>query len=212
MRPNLIAGRNQIQGFGLAPATIRRKLAAISSLFEYFCNENAVESNPVACVQRPSADNNIGKTTALSDDQARMLLQAPEGGGLNAVRDRAIIATYLFHGLRRTELAGLEVRSLAERSGVLHLRVMGKGSKTRYLPAHPAALGAIVAYLELAGHGDDSKGSLFRPVRNNTTGVLDEAITGGGIYQLVMAYALKAGVHLEGLCLRVAIDRCNECT
>lgn len=98
-------------------------------------------------------------------------------------------------------MADLQVSSLAERRGVMHLRVLGKGSKTRYLPAHPAALETISAYLELAGHAEDSKGALFRPVKNNTTGTLDEAITGGGVYQLVMKYAAEVGVHLEGLCL-----------
>ena len=34
------------------------------------------------------------KTPALSDDQARMLLQAPQGDGVKAVRDRAILARW----------------------------------------------------------------------------------------------------------------------
>lgn len=71
-----------------------------------------------------------------------MLLAAPEGDSLKAKRDRAILSAYLFHALRRSELAGLLVKSLAERRGVPHLTVMGKGSKTRYVPVHPAALPA----------------------------------------------------------------------
>ncbi len=34
-----------------------------------------------------------------------MLLQAPDGDSLKAKRDRAIVAVYLFHALRRSELA-----------------------------------------------------------------------------------------------------------
>lgn len=70
----------------------------------------------------------------------------------------------LFHELRRTELVNLQVGSLMEHSSAMHLRVLRKDSKTRYLPAHPAALAAIFAYLELAGHGADSKGAPGRPV------------------------------------------------
>src|SRR3954462_1704347 len=33
------------------------------------------------------------------------------------------------------------------------------------------------AYLEAAGHGTDDDGALFRPIRNNRTGELDQAIT-----------------------------------
>ncbi len=42
--------------------------------------------------------------------------------------------------------------------GVPHLRVFGKGSKIRFLPAHPVAERLIVEYLEEAGHGIDADG------------------------------------------------------
>ena len=117
------------------------------------------------------------------------------------VRDRAIIATYLFHALRRTELATLKVGSLQERRGVLHFKVAGKGSKIRFVPAHPAAVEAISAYLEVAEHGEDKKSALFRPVRNNRTGTLENGITGDGVYRMVKAYAAAAEIHVDGLCL-----------
>ena len=200
-RAHVIAWRDSLEGAKLAAATVRRRLSAVSSLFDYLCNENAIESNPVSGVKRPGDGANEGKTPALSDDQARMLLQAPIGNSLKAVRDRAILATYLFHALRRTELATLTVGSMGERRGVVHFTVHGKGSKTRFVPVHPAGLAAIDEYLEIAGHREDRKGPLFRPVRNNRTGDLEKAITGDGIYKMAKAYALKAGVHVEGLCL-----------
>jgi integrase/recombinase XerD len=94
-----------------------------------------------------------------------------------------------------------------ERRGVPHFRVLGKGSKIRYVPVHPAALTAIAAYLAAAGHGEDKKGSLFRPVRNNrteadgTAPTLEKAITGDGVYKMVKRYATQADVQVEGLCL-----------
>jgi len=200
-RAHVIAWRGQLEGFGLAPTTIRRRLSAISSLYDCLCNQNAVETNPVAGVKRPAADNNEGKTPALSDEQAKQLLLAPEGDGLKAKRDRAVLATYLFHALRRSELASLLVESVAERRGVPHFTVEGKGSKTRYVPVQPAALAAIDEYLAEAGHREERQGALFRPVRNNRTGVLEEAITGDGLYKMVKSYAAKAGVHVDGLCL-----------
>ena len=200
-RAHLLAWRSTLEDRGLAPATIRRKLSAVSSLFEHLCNENAVPHNPVAGVKRPSVDqSNEGKTPALSDKQARALLNAPEGDSLKSVRDRAIIAVYLFHALRRSELAELKVSALHERRGVMHLRVFGKGSKTRYVPVHPAALSAINDYLAAAGHTEDSKGALFRPVKNPKGG-LESAITGDGVYKIVKRYAAAAGISVDGLCL-----------
>jgi len=56
-----------LESQGLAAATVRRKLTAVSSLLQYLCNENAVEANPAAGVKRPGEGANEGKTSALSD-------------------------------------------------------------------------------------------------------------------------------------------------
>jgi len=49
-------------------------------------------------------------------------------------------------------LGKLKVRDLQLRGGVLHLRIHGKRSKVRFMPAHAAALERINDYLELSGH------------------------------------------------------------
>ena len=56
----------------LAPTSIRRKLSALSSLFDYLCERNAVLGNPVDGVKRPAANNNEGSTPALGDAQVRL--------------------------------------------------------------------------------------------------------------------------------------------
>ena len=53
-RPHIIAWRDHLQGRGLANDTIRRKLAALSSLYDYLCNRHAVLQNPVLGVTRPN--------------------------------------------------------------------------------------------------------------------------------------------------------------
>jgi len=203
-RAHIIAWRGTLEARELAPATIRRKLASISSLFDHLCNENAVQHNPVGGVKRPAADNNEGKAPALSDDQARKLLKAPVeigGDSIKALRDRAILAVYLFHALRRSELVDLRIGDLTERRGVMHFRVFGKGSKSRYVPVHPAALSALQEYLAASEHEDDRWGAMFRPVVNNRTGKLHEAITGDGVYKMLKKYAATTGILVDGLCL-----------
>ena len=51
------------------------KLSALSSLFDYLCEHNAVAGNPVYGVKRPMANSNEGSTPALGDAQARKLLR-----------------------------------------------------------------------------------------------------------------------------------------
>ena len=47
-RAHVLAWRKAIAA--QAPATVRRKLAAISSLFDYLCDRNAVPGNPVSSI------------------------------------------------------------------------------------------------------------------------------------------------------------------
>ena len=56
------------------------------------------------------------------------------------------------------------------------------GSKTRYLPLHPAAGGLIVDYLEADGRGLETTGALFRAIRGHAAG-LGKAITADGGYK-----------------------------
>ena len=195
-RGHVLAWRHDLEQRTLGGATIRRKLSALSSLFDALCEANAVRGNPVDGVKRPKINSQEGSTPAISDHQARGLLAAPDGTTLKGLRDRAILATLLYHGLRRAELCALRLVDLQDRRGVRHLQVHGKGGKIRYVPMHPAAAGAIATYLEAAGHGDDKPGPLFRPVSNNARGA--RAITPDGIYKLLTKYAGVVGIDVEG--------------
>lgn len=137
----------------LSPASVRRKLSAPFSLFGYLCEENAITHNPVDGVERLDEGANEGKTPALSDAQARSLLNAPPAETLKGKRDRAILAVLLYHGMRRAELCRIKVKDLANRRGIMYLRLHGKRGKIRYVEAHPAAMRLIQDYLDRAGHG-----------------------------------------------------------
>ena len=197
-RAHVLAWRKDLEGRELGGATIRRKLAALSSLFEHLCDANAVTHNPVKGVKRPKVESYEGKTPALGDGQARALLDAPGPETEKGKRDRAILSVLLYHGLRREELCTLKVRDIHQRRGVQHLRVHGKGGKLRYLPLHPGTAELITDYLEAAGHGEDLGGALFRPVKNNTGGTMEGAVTADGIYRMVKYYANRVGVNIEG--------------
>jgi integrase/recombinase XerD len=202
-RAHVIAWRDDLVQRERSGSTIRHRLAALASLFDYLCDKNAVTHNPVKGVKRPKNDSQEGRTPALGDHQARKLLAAPDGDSLRTFRDKAILATLLYHALRREELCKLKVKDFKqERRGVPHLKVAGKGGKTRYVPLHPAAGGLIHDYLELAGHGADEAGALFRPVRNNTGSGLGKAITPDGIYKIVRAYSSELGFTIGVHALR----------
>jgi integrase/recombinase XerD len=204
-RAHVIAWRDNLESRQLAPSSIRRKLSALSSLFDYLCERNAIAGNPVDGVKRPLANGNEGSTPALGDAQARKLLDAPPETTLKGIRDRAILATLLYHGLRREELCRLLVRDIQTREGVVHFRVKGKRDKIRFIPVHPSAQRLIEGYLLQVGHIDDKTGPLFRPVKNNRTEEgLDRALDPASIYRnIVRHYGLETGINAQvnGLCV-----------
>jgi integrase/recombinase XerD len=214
-RAHVIAWRDDLVGRALSGATVRHRLAALSSLFEYLCDRNAVTHNPVKGVRRPPIETYEGKTPALGDHQARLLLDAPgrvTGGAghagsdtgpasLKDQRDKALLATLLYHGLRREELCRLSVKDAQQmRRGVMHLRVQGKGGKTRYVPLHPTASKLIAEYLDGAGHGTDGSGALFRSLRGRRGQA--PGLTPDAVYKIVRGYTAALGFEVGAHALR----------
>jgi len=199
----IIAWRDELASRDLSGMTIRHRLAALSSLFEYLCEKNTVTHNPVKGVKRPGVESYEGKTPALGDHQARKLLDMPDGGSLKGKRDRAILSTLLYHALRRDELCRLKVKDFKqERRGVPHLKVSGKGGKTRYVPLHPAAGGLIHEYLGTAGHALEDNGALFRSISNNRVAGSQKAISPDAVYKMVREYSEKLGFKIGAHSLR----------
>ncbi len=211
-RAHVIAWRNDLKKRSLSPSTIRRRLSALTSIFDYLCEKNSIQINPVHGVERPKESANEGKTPALSTDQAKRLLEAPPAKTLKGKRDRAILATLLYHGLRRDELCSLCIKDLRMRRGMAHFEVHGKGDKIRFIPIHPRVIVFIQEYLVATGllpeGGEiqhlasikDKAMPLFRPLKNNSTGDLEKSISPDAVYQhVVLRYAKEAGVHFDGL-------------
>jgi len=196
-RAHVIAWRDELVRRNRSPATLRRKLAALSSMFNYLCEKNAVDLNPTQGVQRMKEDTYEGKTPALSDDQARRLLDAPPEDTSKGQRDRAILATLLYHGLRRQELCDLRVGDIQERSGIKCLYVRGKGGKVRYVPLHQEAAVRLAVYMEAAGLNGTPDKPLFSPLRK----AAGRALSTTAIYRdVVKYYADRIGLDLNGVC------------
>jgi site-specific recombinase XerD len=175
-RAHVIAWRKSLEARTLAGATIRRKLAALSSLFEYLCEKNAVPVNPVKGTKRPRVESQEGKTPALG----------------------ALLSVFLYHGLRREELCTLKVCDIESRRGVQHLRVHGKGGKLRYVPLHPATAGLLDDYLQAAGHATNGEAPVFQPVRDGRRDEVGQAITPDGVYKLLKVYSERAQFDVRG--------------
>jgi site-specific recombinase XerD len=131
---------------GAAPRTMARKLASLRSLFRTLLEHGEIDANPADLLPAPRISHDL-PTVLKPQDVAAILDRIPAATPLEQ-RDRALFEIAYACGLRAEELVDLDVGSVdfdAEQ-----LRVEGKGSKTRFVPAGEPALKAVATYLERA--------------------------------------------------------------
>jgi site-specific recombinase XerD len=176
-------------------STIRRRLAALSSLFRHLVFYGHADKNPVTEVARPSVNREEGSTLAFSKSQARKILDAPSAETIEGLRDRAILSIGLQVGLRRAEIAALKVSDLHENRGFDSLRVIRKGNRKDALAINPQTAQRIKSYLDAAGHGEDLEGALVRPLNHNgRTKEVQRGMHPDAIDRVLRKYAKQGGL------------------
>jgi site-specific recombinase XerD len=187
--------RMQREQEGAKSSTVRRRLAALSSLFKHLVRHGVVARNPVVDVERPTINRDEGSTAAFSKSEARKLLDAPSADTLTGLRDRAILSVGLQVGFRRAEIAALNAGDLHQNRGFDALRVIRKGGRREALAINPQTAQRIRAYLDIAGHGDQLDAPLFRPLRGNAK-PLDPAgrMDPDAIDRMVRKYVVQIGL------------------
>lgn len=128
-------------------ATLARKLATLRSLFRFLIREGRATDNPAARVRTPKLPRPLPRV--LNKDDASALMELPQGGGIPAARDRAILETLYSTGARVSEVVSLNMDDVDWRNGLV--RLSGKGRKERIVPIGAVALGQLQAYLALRG-------------------------------------------------------------
>jgi integrase/recombinase XerC/integrase/recombinase XerD len=129
-----------------APATVARRLAATRAFFRSLREHGHINQNPADLVPSPKRASKL-PTVLRPEEAARLLDRIPATTPLE-VRDRALFELAYACGLRAEEIVSLDVGALdfdAE-----HIRVEGKGGKTRVVPVGEAAQAAVARYLERA--------------------------------------------------------------
>lgn len=174
----------------LGRASVNRKVSALRSLCRYLREQGQLEGDPFLNVPLPKAERRLPRF--LTGAEAKTLVEggAP-GAAWTDLRDRALLELLYSSGLRRMELARMSVPDVDFYSGTV--RVYGKGSRERVVPAGDAALGALRAYL--AARPKPADPGPAAPLWVNARG---RRLSGDGVALLVRRSAKKAGL-LKGL-------------
>ncbi len=129
---------------------------------------------------------------ALTTDEIESLIECCyQRGDAISLRDAAVIAILRCGGIRRQEIVQLKFDDLDLKTGELTIR-RGKGGKFRLVYLTTEAISMVEDWLEVRG---ELPGPLICPVNKGGKVTLRHfASNGDGIYKLVKARAMMAGV------------------
>ena len=137
----------------------------------------------------PQLGRRVGKW--LRAPEGETLLSATGGGTLRNKRDAAIVALLLGCGLRRFEVAALNVADIQRREDHWAIvDLVGKAGHVRTVPVPTWGKTAVDHWAECA---PVANGRLFRSIRKNGT------VWGNGITQNVIRYVAKACAARAGI-------------
>ena len=145
-------------GRPMAPASVARRLAALSSWYAYLHDAGAVGHNPMQRVRRPRVDHDHTSTVGMSAAEAAALLRASASDPVLGPRTGGALAGFLVAiGARVSEVCALDVTDLGFDSGHRTVRLRMKGGKTRTRAVPPG----LAAQLDGLADGR-TDGPLFR--------------------------------------------------
>jgi site-specific recombinase XerD len=134
----------------LSQTSISKVIAIIKSFFNYLEEEEIIPKNPSRKIRVPKKINRIPQV--ISKTEFDMIISSIDFGPArcrkNILRDKLIITTLFYTGVRRAELLNLSWNDLNLENIILTVR-SGKGNKDRIIPIHKSLLSLIDAYLTL---------------------------------------------------------------
>jgi len=128
---------------GLAPSSICRHLASLSTFFRFLVFEGKLSDNVASLLVAPAVWDRL--PTVLGPAAVDRLLSVPRADTRLGRRDRAALETLYATGCRASEVVNLRPADLDLRGGLA--RCVGKGNKERWVPLGARAVSAISAYM-----------------------------------------------------------------
>ncbi|MFN7643335.1 MAG: site-specific tyrosine recombinase XerC [Burkholderiales bacterium] len=196
----------QIEGFARHLFVYRRRdgqplsasgqvnvLSAVGGFFSWMVKHRHLPSNPASDIELPRTPKGLRDPMTASEIEA--VLALPDISYAQGLRDRAVLELLYGTGIRRMELAALNLADIEGERGALHVR-RGKGGKGRFVPIGERALAWVMKYARQARpmlQRDPHEPALFL---NIDGGRLSMNALSGRVRQ----YLDKAGIHKAGAC------------
>ena len=129
---------------GLAASSIRQNVVSLKIFFRFLCNNKILSEDIAEGLFSPKPEQLLPKT--INQKDVKKLLESIQTSDPLGMRDRALIELLYSSGLRLGEIMEALLENLYLEEG--HIRVTGKGNKTRIVPIGKKALEEINNYLD----------------------------------------------------------------
>ena len=181
-------------GKPLSISSQHSRLVAIRGYFKYLAKNNLILYNPSSEITSPKIGVQLPKEI-LTAKEMEEILSLPNITTTIGLRDRAIMETLYSTGIRRAELANLDLYDIDLAREMLLVRE-GKGRKDRYLPIGDTALKWLNKYIH------ESRTYLSCQLNDNALflGAKGERLTKSHLGSLVRKYINKSGTNKRGSC------------
>jgi len=179
-------------GLGLSPASVNATLAALRGVATAAWNLGLLGVEDLARIKavKPVRGESVPAGRSVATGELRALVDAcAADAGLAGPRDAALIALLYVGGLRRAELAALQLGDYDPETAALTVRA-GKGHKGRTVPVEAGAAAALAAWLALRG---PRPGALFRRV-NKHNQLWGDGLSAQAVYAILRKRAAEAGL------------------
>lgn len=177
----------------LAPASIARKMSAVSSWYMFIVKLGKLPANPAAVADRPAVDRDYSSTPSFTRDDAQAMLRVVSVDDPYLGRVAPLLAEWMVDmGTRATETSNIQVEHLGWDEGhrVVQLTLKGGRRKLRPLPYSLAVL--LDEYLAHRAAGENVEvQQLSGPLFVNARG---QQIDRKDLARFVRRLAIRAGV------------------
>jgi integrase/recombinase XerD len=198
VQPIHVAGYIEQLGQQHSKPTVKQHLAAIRMLFDWLVTGQVIPINPAHSVRGPRHSVKKGKTSVLSAEEMRVLLDSIDTDSLIGLRDRALIGLMGYTFARVGAVINMKVEDyyIQKRRG--WVRLHEKGGKVNELPCHHNLEQFLDEWLAASGLSAEPASPLFPTFRHRKLTRL--RLAQANVHFVIQRRALAAGIETRISC------------
>ncbi len=132
-----------LKSLELSNRTIARNFSALKGFFKYLSSNDYIKNSPLVKYKPPKIEKKL--PVVLTQNEIEKILQVPNVKTVLGLRDRAMLEFAYATGTRVSELINIKKTDLFFSDGIV--RILGKGSKERFIPIGSHAIRWTEDYL-----------------------------------------------------------------